>query len=49
MPEFVPGSPLLVVPPFAVLALMVFWLLRLRFARLTARLAAAGRQSKAPA
>lgn len=38
MPEFVQGPPLLAVPPFAVLALMVFWLLKLRFARLFKRL-----------
>ena len=30
MPEFLQGSPLLSVPPFATLALMVFWLVRLR-------------------
>jgi hypothetical protein len=39
MPEFVQGSPLLAVPPFATLGLMVFWLLRLRLARLLNRLA----------
>jgi hypothetical protein len=33
MPEFVQGSPWLFVPPLAVLAAMVFWLLKLRFAR----------------
>jgi hypothetical protein len=38
MPELVQGSPLLAVPPFAVLGLMVFWLLKLRFARLFKRL-----------
>lgn len=37
MPEFVQGSPLLVVPPLTVLALMIFWLLRLRFAKLFER------------
>lgn len=37
MPEFVQGSLLLVIPPFAVLALMTFWLLRLRLARLFKR------------
>jgi hypothetical protein len=48
MPEFVRGSPLLVVPPFAVLALMIFWLLRLRFARLVGRFTAArGRKTAA--
>jgi hypothetical protein len=30
MPEFVRGSPWLAVPPFATLALMLFWLVRLR-------------------
>ncbi|HWT13568.1 MAG TPA: hypothetical protein VN231_12495 [Allosphingosinicella sp.] len=39
MPEFVQGSPLLAIPPFAVLGLMLFWLLRLRFARLVSRFA----------
>lgn len=38
MPEFVQGSPWLAVPPFATLALMVFWLLRLRLAKLAGRL-----------
>lgn len=33
MPEFVQGSLWLSVPPLAVLAMMVFWLLKLRFAR----------------
>jgi hypothetical protein len=33
MPEFMQGSPWLSVPPLAVLAAMVFWLLKLRFAR----------------
>jgi hypothetical protein len=33
MPEFVQGSPLLAVPPFAVLGLMVFWLVKLRLPR----------------
>ena len=49
MPEFVQGSPLLVIPPFAVLALMTFWLLRPRFARLAGRLTGARRRSKAAA
>ena len=38
MPEFVQGSPLLAIPPFATLGLMAFWLLRLRLARLFGRL-----------
>jgi hypothetical protein len=38
MPEFIQGSPWLSVPPLAVLATMLFWLLKLRFARLIARL-----------
>jgi uncharacterized membrane protein len=33
MPEYMQGSPLLFVPPLAVLAAMVFWLLRVRFSR----------------
>lgn len=33
MPDFMQGSPWLSVPPLAVLAAMVFWLLKLRFAR----------------
>lgn len=33
MPEFMQGSPWLSVPPLAVLATMVLWLLKLRFAR----------------
>lgn len=33
MPEFMQGSPWLSVPPLAVLAMMLFWLLKLRFAR----------------
>lgn len=38
MPEFVQGSPWLSVPPLAVLAMMVFWLLKLRFAKAIARI-----------
>lgn len=38
MPEFVQGSPWLSVPPLAVLAAMLFWLLKLRFARTLAQL-----------
>ena len=33
MPEFIQGSPLLFVPPVAVLAAMVFWIFRVRFAK----------------
>lgn len=33
MPDFIQGSPLLFVPPLAVLAAMVFWILRVRFSR----------------
>lgn len=39
MPELIQGSPLLFIPPLATLALMVFWLLRLRLAKLFGRLA----------
>ena len=38
MPEFMQGSPWLFVPPLAVLAAMLFWLLRLRFAKAIAQL-----------
>ena len=38
MPELVQGSPWLFVPPLAVLAAMVFWLLKLRLAATVARL-----------
>jgi hypothetical protein len=34
MPEAVRGSPLLAIPPFATLGLMIFWLLRLRLAKI---------------
>ena len=34
MPEFLQGSPWLAVPPLAVLAMMLFWLLRPRIAKL---------------
>lgn len=37
MPEYMQGSPWLSVPPLAVLAMMVFWLLKLRLARLINR------------
>ncbi|HWT12071.1 MAG TPA: hypothetical protein VN231_04900 [Allosphingosinicella sp.] len=33
MPELIQGSPLLFVPPLAVLGAMIFWILRLRFAK----------------
>jgi uncharacterized membrane protein len=38
MPEFMQGSPLLSIPPFATLGLMVFWLVRIRFSKAIARL-----------
>ena len=37
MPEFMQGSPWLAVPPLAVLAAMLFWLLKLRFAKAIAQ------------
>ena len=37
MPEFMQGSELLSIPPLAVLVLMLFWLLKLRLARLLGR------------
>lgn len=49
MPEFVQGSPWLAVPPFATLGLMVFWLLRLRLAKLFGRFARARRRQAAAA
>ena len=33
MPEFIQGSSLLFVPPLAVLAAMIFWIIRVRFSR----------------
>jgi len=33
MPEFIQGSPILFVPPLAVLATMIFWIVRVRFSR----------------
>ena len=39
MPEFIQGSPWLALPPLAALALMIFWLLRLRLAKAIGRLA----------
>jgi hypothetical protein len=38
MPEFMQGSPWLFFPPLAVLAAMLFWLLKLRFAKAIAQL-----------
>ena len=38
MPEFMQGSPFLAIPPFATLGLMVFWLIKLRTAKLFNRL-----------
>jgi hypothetical protein len=38
MPEFMQGSPWLSVPPLAVLATMVFWLLKLRLAKVIAEI-----------
>jgi hypothetical protein len=38
MPEFMQGSPWLSVPPLAVLAMMLFWLLKLRLAGAVGRL-----------
>lgn len=46
MPEFIQGSPVLYVPPLAVLATMVMWLIRVRFAR--AFLRSAGRRAASP-
>jgi uncharacterized membrane protein len=39
MPEFIQGSPLLAVPPIAVLGLMLFWLLKVRLAKMLKRFA----------
>ena len=47
MPEFIQGSPLLSIPPLATLGLMVFWLFRLRLAKMFGRLA--GRRRSRPA
>jgi hypothetical protein len=49
MPEYMQGSFWLSVPPLAVLATMVFWLLKLRFARLVARLERGLRRRRAAA
>jgi uncharacterized membrane protein len=42
MPEFMRGSPFLALPPLAVLAAMIFWIARVRFARAWGRSAPAG-------
>ena len=42
MPEFVQGSPALIVPPLAVLAAMIFWIFRVRFAKAPLRPPARG-------
>ena len=39
MPEFIQGSPFLFVPPLAVLAAMLFWILRVRFSNAFRRFA----------
>lgn len=53
MPEFIQGSPLLFVPPLAVLGAMLFWILRVRFAKAWRRApsgaAAAGGEAAAAA
>jgi hypothetical protein len=41
MPTFMHGSPLLFVPAFAPLVLMIFWLFRIRFATAFRKLAVA--------
>jgi len=46
MPEFIQGSGFLAIPPFATLALMVFWLLRLRLAKVFKRIA--GKRARRP-
>ena len=43
LPEMVRGSPLLFVPAFAPVAVMLFWLVRLRFAKAFARSKQSGR------
>ena len=48
MPEFMQGSPLLAVPPFATLGLMVFWLLRVRLAKRLNALARTRRRRAGP-
>lgn len=39
MPEFIQGSPVLFLPPLAVLAAMIFWIFRVRFSRAFAHVA----------
>jgi hypothetical protein len=46
MPEFMQGSPLLAVPPLAVLGLMVFWLLKVRLAKMVERFASKRRMRR---
>jgi hypothetical protein len=46
MPEFMQGSPWLSVPPLAVLAMMLFWLLKLRLAKIVAKIVAKLRQKR---
>lgn len=48
MPEFMQGSPWLSLPPLAVLAMMVFWLLKLRLARLIGTLKRKRRPARQP-
>ena len=43
MPEFMQGSPLLIVPPAAVLSAMVFWIFRVRFSKAFRRFAPGSR------
>ena len=43
MPEFIQGSPILFVPPVAILAAMIFWIFRVRFSKAFGR----GRQRRA--
>ena len=47
MPAFMHGSPFLFVPEIAVLALMIFWLIRVRFANRFSSEATAGRLGNA--
>jgi hypothetical protein len=46
MPEAIQGSPLLFLPPLATLGAMIFWILRVRFAKAWRR-AAPGREVRA--
>ena len=43
MPEFIQGSPLLFVPPLAILGTMIFWILRVRFGKAYPRAVKRGR------